>query len=119
MLAVALEHVCVVEGAKHRDAAARIDAPREDLMIEPLVEQVSVNELVAQVHGRTVVGHDRHVGMVAGEGLAQGEGRPAARGAKDDAVLGKGIDALVDALGHRFVVGQQGEVHVGRDELDG
>ena len=37
-------------------------------------------------------------GMVAGKPLAQGEGRPAARGAKDDAVLGKGIDALVDAL---------------------
>ena len=88
-------------------------------MIEVAVDEVSVNELVAQVHGRSVIGDDGHIGVVAGEGLAQGEGRPAARGAKDDAVLGKGIDALADALGHRFVVGQQGEVHVGRDKLDG
>ena len=54
-----------------------------------------------------------------GEGLPQGEAGSAARRAKDDAALGEGIDTLVDALGHRFVVGQQGEVHVGRDELDG
>ena len=117
--AVALEHIGVIKSAEHRHAAGRGSGQGEHLMIEVALDEVSINKFIAQVHGCPVVGDDGHVGVVIGEGLPQGEAGPAARRAKDDSTFGEGVDALADALGHRFVVGQQGEVHVGRDELDG
>lgn len=61
---------------------------------------------------------ERHILVMGREGFAQGERGPAARRAEHDAASRECVNAFVNALGHGFVIGEQGEVHVGGDESD-
>ena len=88
-------------------------------MVQPPLKQVAIDRLVLQIDRGPVVRHECHVLVVRGELLAQGEGGTPAGGAEYDAVSHERFDPLIHALGHGLVVGEQGEVHVRCDELDG
>ena len=84
------------------------------------VNTVSKEKVVLAYSGglEDVYKRQRHILVMGREGFAQGERGPAARRAEHDAASRECVNAFVNALGHGFVIGEQGEVHVGGDESD-
>ena len=118
VLAVALEHIDMIESAKYAGTVAALRRKVEHLAVEVVVEEVAKDVFGVPESARPVVGAEGELMCMPGEHLLQLGRRPSACGAKDHAGLVKRIETLEKTLGKSSVVGEERFVHIDGEQLD-